>query len=96
VRIDVAGDLLARQGAAGDEVLERRGRALEPDGLRVGDVAGDVLQREGLRLQTRNRSGERVEDTHDEAFSIRTRAVHDGFALWPHCRDPRRKLRAMK
>src|SRR5262249_471129 len=48
---------------------EARVGALERGGLRVGDVAGDVLQRVGLRLQAGDRGGERVENTHDKVSS---------------------------
>ncbi len=40
--------------------------ALECGRLRVGDVARDVFQREGLRAQAGDRRGESAEDTHYE------------------------------
>ena len=52
-------------GRVRDEILEAGVDALVADGRGVRDVAGDVLQREGLRLQAAHRSIERVEDTHN-------------------------------
>jgi hypothetical protein len=47
-----------------NEVDETGAYALVTGGLRVRDVAGDILEREGLRLQTRNGSIESIKDTH--------------------------------
>ena len=51
--------------AVRDQILEAGVDALVARGRGVRDVAGNVLQREGLRLQAANRSIECVEDTHN-------------------------------
>ena len=63
-RQHAAGGLLAgrRQRHQG---VEARVGLLEAGGLRVRDVAGDVLQRERLRLQAPDSGRERIEKTHD-------------------------------
>ena len=62
---DATGDLPARVSCVRDEILEAGIDALVADGRGVRDVAGNVLQREGLRLQAAHRGIERVEDTHN-------------------------------
>ena len=64
MRGHVAGELLV-DGGVRDQIDEARVDALERGGLRVGDVAGDVFQREGLRAHAGHRGGESAEDTHD-------------------------------
>ena len=61
---DAAGRLLLRPGR-GDQIGEARVGFLVARGLRVGDVAGNVLQRIGLRLQTGDGGSQRIENTHD-------------------------------
>ena len=58
-------NLPVRCGCLRDKIDEAGAYALVSGGLRVGDVAGDVLERKGLRLQTRHRSIESIEDTHN-------------------------------
>ena len=58
-----AGELLGRL-IVGDQIDEARVHPLERGGLRIGDVAGDVFEREGLRPHARDRGGESTEDTH--------------------------------
>ncbi len=61
-----------------DQVLEAGVGALVGGGLRVRDVAGDVLQREGLRLHAGHRGREGVEDTHSRfLLSVRAAAGTD-------------------
>ena len=60
----VAGELLGRR-VVRDQIDEAGVDALEGGGLRVGDVAGDVFERERLRAHTRHRGGECAENTHD-------------------------------
>src|SRR5262249_4299852 len=59
-----AGRLFGRR-FIGDEVDETRVHAFEGGGLRIGDVAGNVFERERLRAQTRHCGGESAKDTHD-------------------------------
>src|SRR6185437_11720134 len=53
------------RGRVGDQIAKGGGDALVASGLGVRDVAGDVLQRKGLRLQTTDRRIQCVENTHD-------------------------------
>jgi hypothetical protein len=48
-----------------NEIDERGAYAFVAGRLGICDVAGNVLKREGLRLQARNGSIESVEDTHN-------------------------------
>ncbi len=64
-RLDAAGDLRGRRRRLGNEILEAGIDALVADGRGIRDVAGDVLQRVGLRLQAAHRGIERIEDTHN-------------------------------
>ena len=68
----VAGQLLAGNRVR-DQILETGVDAFERRGLRIGDVAGDVLQRKRLRPHSRHRRGESTENTHD-LFSTMVRA----------------------
>src|SRR5438552_1263354 len=61
---DAAGELIVDAGVR-DQIEEAGVDPLEGGGLRVGDVAGNVFQRIGLRAQARNGRGESAEDTHD-------------------------------
>ncbi len=56
--------LLRRRGVR-NEILEAGTDAFVADGRGVRDVARNVLQREGLRLQAAYRGVKRVEDTHN-------------------------------
>src|ERR1043166_9747246 len=71
---DLMGDNLPGKLLAGQVVAHEVGElgidALERRGLRVGDVAGNVLQRIRLRAQTGDRGRKSVENTHD-SFSTR-------------------------
>jgi hypothetical protein len=58
---------LARRTGAGDDVGKTRIDALEAGRLRVRDVARDVFEREGLRLQAADRSRHCTEDTHNSS-----------------------------
>ncbi len=63
----VGGDAAGKLGGVagvGNEILEARVDALERSRLRVRDVAGDVLQRVGLRTQACDRRGESAKNTH--------------------------------
>ena len=62
----VAGELLGR-AVVRDQVLEAGVDALERGRLRIGDVAGDVFQREGLRAHARHGGGECAENTHNSS-----------------------------
>ena len=64
-RRHAAGGLLVRRGRIGDQILEGGFDALVAGGRGVRDVARDVLQGEGLRLQAAHRCVKRVEDTHN-------------------------------
>ena len=64
LRGDAAGELRGQRGLR-NEIEETGVDALERRGLRVRDVAGNVFQREGLRLQAANRRRKCAEDTHD-------------------------------
>ena len=59
-----AGDLTIGGGRVRDQVAEGGGDTLITCGLSIRDVAGDVLQRKGLCLQTADRSIQCVENTH--------------------------------
>jgi hypothetical protein len=66
---DAAGDhsargLLSERGRR-DQILKGRVGFLVAGGLRIRDVAGNILQRERLCLQTSHRAGQCIEDTHD-------------------------------
>ena len=50
-----------------DEVDEARVETLEAGRLRVGDVAGDVLKREGLRSHAGDGGGEGAENSHNSS-----------------------------
>jgi hypothetical protein len=60
-----AGRLPIGRRGGGDEILETGADALLANGRGIRDIAGDVLQREGLSLQAANRGVKRVEDTHN-------------------------------
>ncbi len=75
-------DELFRRHLVGDQILEAGVDALERGGLRIGDVAGNVFQRVGLRLDAADRSGQCTEDTHD-VFSNVTQPPHNA---WPQVR----------
>ncbi len=62
---DAAGNLAARRRCVGNEILEAGADALVAGGRGVRDVARDVLEREGLRLQAADGSVQCVKDTHD-------------------------------
>ena len=64
VGCDGSRDLPVRRRRIRNEVDKTGAYALVTGGLRVRDVAGDVLEGEGLRLQTRNGSIESIKDTH--------------------------------
>ena len=92
---DAAGELLGRL-LVRDQVDEAGVDALERGGLRIGDVAGDVLERVGLRPHPRDRGGESTEDTHDlisNSCSGRP-SVASRQGARPQRRDRRRKPRA--
>jgi hypothetical protein len=57
--------LARRHGISRDEILETGVDPFVGRRLRVRDVAGYVLHREGLRLQTTHCSRKSVEQTHD-------------------------------
>jgi hypothetical protein len=61
---DAAGELVVDAGV-GDQIEKAGVDPLEGGGLRVGDVAGYVFQRIGLRAQARDRGRKSAEDTHD-------------------------------
>jgi hypothetical protein len=65
-RQHAAGKLLAGQVVA-HQIVELGVDALEPGRLRVRDVAGDVLQRVGLRAQPGDGGRKSVEDTHENS-----------------------------
>src|SRR6202012_3645838 len=62
---DASCGLRGRRRCLGNEILEAGIDPLVTDGGGIRYVARDVLQCEGLSLQTANRSRERVEDTHN-------------------------------
>ena len=69
-RADAAGELRVRTRVR-DQVEEARVDALEGGGLRVSDVAGDVLQGIGLRAQACDGGGESAENTHYYRLQLR-------------------------
>ncbi|GCC48040.1 hypothetical protein chiPu_0032424, partial [Chiloscyllium punctatum] len=64
LRGDAAGELRGQRGLR-DEVEEGGIDALEGRGLRVGDVAGDILKRVRPCAQATDRRRKCAEDTHD-------------------------------
>ena len=66
IRDHVAGQLLAWI-VVRDEIDEAGILALEAGRLRVGDVAGDVLEREGLRAHAGDGGGEGAENSHNSS-----------------------------
>ena len=54
-----------RRRGVGDQIDKARVHPLERGGLRIGDVARDVFERERLRPHPRDRGRECTEDTHD-------------------------------
>src|SRR6202012_335500 len=71
--------LLAQRGLR-DQRIEGGVGLLVADGLGVRDVAGNVLQRERLCLQTRHRGGQCIEDTHDITSPTRSSTSRTGAA----------------
>ena len=69
---DAAGDLPSG-GRIRDEIDETGADRLVGDRLRVRDVAGDVLQGEGLALQPVHRGIHRAEKTHDVFSTVAPR-----------------------
>src|SRR5690606_994282 len=87
VAMAIVGAARTREHAAGELQLRRRVRhqigearvdALEARGLRIGDIARDVFQRESLRAQAADRGRHGTEKTHytlhPSAVPARTRA----------------------
>jgi len=62
---DGARDLPVRGRRIRNQIDEGGAYAFVTRGLGIRDVAGDILEREGLRLQTRHGSIESIEDTHN-------------------------------
>ena len=58
-------DLPVRCRRIRNKIDEIAAYAFVTGGLRIRDIAGNVLEREGLRLQTRHGSIESIEDTHN-------------------------------
>src|SRR6202023_144898 len=71
--------LLAQCGLR-DKRIEGGVRLLVANGLGVRDVAGNVLQRERLCLQTGHRGGQCIEDTHDITSPTRSSTSRTGAA----------------
>ena len=67
-------------GGVRDQILEGGVDALVAGGRGVRDVAGNVLQREGLRLQAADRGVQCVEDTHNIVSTFDPAASH---RPWP-------------
>jgi len=69
---DATCDLLVRHGGVWDQILEGGVDPLVAGSRGVRDIAGNVLQREGLRLDAAYRGVQRVEDTHNNCLHNRS------------------------
>ena len=74
-----------------NQVDEARVHPLERGGLRIGDVSGNVFEREGLRPHARDCGRKSTEDTHDIFSNCEPagppRPTHRGHHRKPHANE---------